>query len=129
MQSEAGFAIGEKSINSFDFALGGYGFASLNNFRPFLGYDFVSLLGDSYIKGSVVADYEIFKKHHIEFTANYANIGTNIFEDDTWVSKPMYSGYGVGYGFETIVGPIEVKHSWSPETGKHFTWFTVGFYF
>lgn len=129
LQSEAGFAIGEKSINSFDFALGGYGFASLNNFRPFLGYDFVSLLGDSYIKGSVVADYEIFKKHHIEFTANYANIGTNIFEDDTWVSKPMYSGYGVGYGFETIVGPIEVKHSWSPETGKHFTWFTVGFYF
>lgn len=129
LQSEAGFAIGEKSINSFDFALGGYGFASLNNFRPFLGYDFVSLLGDSYIKGSVVADYEIFKKHHIEFTANYANIGTNIFEDDTWVSKPMYSGYGVGYGFETIIGPIEVKHSWSPETGKHFTWFTVGFYF
>ena len=129
LQSEAGFAIGEKSINSFDFALGGYGFASLNNFRPFLGYDFVSLLGDSYIKGSVVADYEIFKKHHIEFTANYANIGTNIFEDDTWVSKPMYSGYGVGYGFETIIGPIEIKHSWSPETGKHFTWFTVGFYF
>lgn len=129
LQSEAGFAIGEKSTNSFDFALGGYGFASLNNFRPFLGYDFVSLLGDSYIKGSVVADYEIFKKHHLEFTANYANIGTNIFEDDTWVSRPMYSGYGVGYGYETVIGPVELKHSWSPETRKHYTWFTVGFYF
>ncbi len=129
LQSEAGFAIGEKSTSSFDFALGGYGFTSLNNLRPFLGYDFVSLLGDSYIKGSVVADYEFFKKHHLEFSANYANIGTNIFEDDTWVSKPMYSGYGIGYGFETIIGPIEIKHSWSPETGKHFTWFTVGFYF
>jgi NTE family protein len=129
LQSEAGFAIGEKSISSFDFALGGYGFATLNNFRPFLGYDFVSLLGDSYIKGSVVADYEVFKKHHLELTANYANIGNNIFEDDTWVSKPKYSGYGVGYGYETVIGPIEIKHSWSPETGKHFTWFTVGFYF
>ncbi|MEQ3691149.1 MAG: patatin-like phospholipase family protein, partial [Flavobacterium sp.] len=74
IQSEAGFVIGEKSVNSFDFALGGYGFAGLNNFRPFLGYDFVGLLGDSYIKGSVVADYEFIKKHHLEFTANFANI-------------------------------------------------------
>jgi NTE family protein len=129
LQSEAGFAIGEKSVNSFDFALGGYGFTSLNNLRPFLGYDFVSLLGDSYIKGSVVADYEFLKKHHIELTANYANIGNNIFEDDTWVSKPEYSGYGFGYGYETVVGPIEIKHSWSPETHNHFTWVTVGFYF
>lgn len=129
IQSEAGFAIGEKSVNSFDFALGGYGFTSLNNLRPFLGYDFVSLLGDSYIKGSVVADYEIFKKHHLEFTANYANIGTNIFENDIWISKPKYSGYGFGYGYETVIGPIELKHSWSPETHNHYTWFTVGFYF
>jgi NTE family protein len=129
LQSEAGFAIGEKSVSSFDFALGGYGFTSLNNLRPFLGYDFVSLLGDSYIKGSIVADYEFYKKHHIEFTANYANIGNNIFEDDTWISKPEYSGYGLGYGYETVIGPIELKHSWSPETHNHFTWFTVGFYF
>lgn len=129
VQSEAGFAIGERSVSSFDFALGGYGFTNLNNFRPFLGYDFVSLLGDSYIKGSVVADYEVFKKHHIEFTANFANIGNNIFEDDTWISKPQYTGYGLGYGIETLIGPVELKHSWSPETHKHYTWFTVGFYF
>ena len=101
----------------------------MNNLRPFLGYDFVSLIGDSYIKGSVVADYEFLKKHHIEFTANYANIGNNIFEDDTWVSKPEYSGYGFGYGYETVVGPIELKYSWSPETHNQYTWFTVGFYF
>ena len=129
LQSEAGFAIGEKSVNSFDFALGGYGFVNLNNLRPFLGYDFISLLGDSYIKGSVVADYEFLKHHHLEFTANYANIGNNIFEDDTWISKPEYSGYGFGYSYETVIGPIEIKHSWSPETHNHYTWFTVGFYF
>lgn len=129
LQSEAGFVLGNKSTNSFDFALGGYGFASLNNFRPFLGYDFVNLLGDSYIKGSVVADYEIFNKNHIELTANFANIGNNIFENDAWISKPKYSGYAFGYGYETIIGPIEIKHSWSPETSNHYTWFTVGFYF
>lgn len=129
LQTEAGFAVGQKSVNSFDFALGGYGFTSLNNLRPFFGYNFLGLLGDSYIKSSLDADFEFFKKHHFELTANYANIGNNIYEDNTWVSKPKYSGYGVGYGYETVLGPIEVKHSWSPETYNHYTWFTVGFYF
>jgi NTE family protein len=128
-QSEGGFAIGERSVGVFDFAIGGHGFTNVNNIRPFLGYDFLDLIGDSYIKGSVVVDYTLIKKHHVNFTANFANIGTNIFENDTWISKPKYSGYGFGYGYETVIGPIEIKHSWSPETRKHFTWFTVGFYF
>ena len=129
VDSEVGFGVGEKSVNSFDFALGGFGFTSLNNIKPFLGYNFMQLSGDSYIKGSAILDYVILKKHHINFTANYTNIGTDIFEDDTWISKPQYSGYGFGYGIESLIGPIEIKHSWSPETHKHYTWFTVGFYF
>jgi NTE family protein len=129
LNSEAGFGIGEKSVNVFDFALGGFGFASVNNIKPFLGYDFLQLSGDSYIKGSATLDCVVLKKHHINFTANYTNIGTNIFEDDTWISRPQYSGYSFGYGIESLIGPIEIKHSWSPETHKHYTWFTVGFYF
>src|SRR5690606_16763462 len=75
IQSEGGFSIGEKTINYFDFALGGYGFAPINNFRNFLGYDFISLVGDSYVMSSATLDYEIHKKHHINFTGNFANIG------------------------------------------------------
>jgi NTE family protein len=30
---------------------------------------------------------------------------------------------------ESLIGPLEIKHSWSPETGNHFTWFSVGFWF
>lgn len=129
LQSEVGFTIGERSVSSFDFAIGGYGFSPINNIRPFLGYDFIGLIGDSYVKGSIVGDYEVYKKHHLNFTANFANIGNKIYEDDTWVSKPKYTGYGFGYGYETVIGPIEIKHSWSPETGKHYTWFSLGFYF
>jgi hypothetical protein len=29
-----------------------------------------------------------------------------------------------GYGLETVIGPIEIKHSWSPETQMGFTWFS-----
>ncbi|WP_325202671.1 hypothetical protein [Flavobacterium sp.] len=52
-----------------------------------------------------------------------------MFEDDTWISRPLYSGYAVGYGMETLIGPIELKHTWSPETRDHFTWISVGFWF
>lgn len=130
LQTEGGFSVGERSVNYFDFALGGYGFANLNNFRPFYGYDFISLVGDSYVKVGTTLDYEIFKKHHINFSGNFANIGNRIFESvEGWFSKPNFTGYGFGYGYESIVGPLEIKHSWSPETRNHFTWISLGFWF
>lgn len=130
LQSEGGFAIGERSISFFDFVLGGYGFVSTNNIRPFMGYDFLSLAGDSYLKGTVTLDYEFYKKHHVNFTGNFANLGNRIFEHiEGWLTKPKYTGYGFGYGMESIIGPLEIKHSWSPDTKEHYTWFSVGFWF
>ncbi|WP_310555353.1 patatin-like phospholipase family protein [Flavobacterium sp.] len=129
LQTEGGFVFGESTNHVFDFVLGGYGFNKINNFKPFYGYDFLELSGDSYVKASFSIDYEFVKKNHINWNMNYANIGNNIFENKIWVSKPQFSGYGIGYGIETLLGPIEIKHSWSPETRDHFTWFTVGFWF
>ncbi len=128
-QTEGGFSIGETSVPFFDFALGGFGFIPVNNFRPFYGYDFLSIAGDSYLKSSLTLDYEIFKKNHLNISSNYANIGKDLFDSFDWISIPKYSGYALGYGLETIIGPVEVKYAWSPETGKGYTWFSIGFWF
>lgn len=129
VQSEGGFSIGEESVPFFNFVLGGYGFYPVNNFRPFYGYDFLSLAGNSYVKALFQVDVEIFKRNHLNAFANFSNIGTNIFDDDNWLQRPSYTGYGFGYGMETVIGPLEIKHSWSPETKDHFTWFGIGFWF
>ncbi|SHI44101.1 patatin-like phospholipase family protein [Flavobacterium terrae] len=129
LQTEGGFVIGENVNNIFDFNLGGYGFHRFGNFKPFYGYDYLSLSGNSYVKGSASADYEFYKKNHLNFTANFSNIGNKIFDNQEWLTKPNYTGYAVGYGLETFIGPVEIKHSWSPETKKHFTWVSVGFWF
>lgn len=129
IQTEAGFAIGSKSVPFFNFILGGYGYNVSNNFSHFYGYDFLSMGGNSYIKSTVTFDYEIFKNNHLNLTANYANVGNDIFETVDWVSIPKISGYALGYGLETAIGPIEIKRSWSPETKKGYTWFSVGFPF
>jgi NTE family protein len=44
------------------------------------------------------------------------------------VSLPKYSGY-VGYGLETVIGPIEIKHTWSPETKKDIRGLVLDFLF
>lgn len=129
VQAETGFVISDGTVPFFDFVLGGYGFQMTNNFRHFYGYDFLSLTGNSYIKSALTLDYELFRKNHLNFTANFANIGTDLYEHGNILSIPSYSGYAFGYGLETFLGPIEVKHSWSPETRDHYTWFSVGFWF
>lgn len=128
-QTEAGLNIGANSVPFLDFVLGGYGFTPLNNFRPFYGYDFLTIAGNSYLKTSATIDYEIFKRNHLNFSANYANVEDDYFESLQWISSPKYSGYAIGYGLETIIGPLEVKYSWSPENSQGYTWFSIGFWF
>ncbi|MEO5775589.1 MAG: patatin-like phospholipase family protein [Flavobacterium sp.] len=129
VQSEGGFTIGEESVHFFDFVLGGYGFNKVNNFEYFYGYDYLSIAADSYIKSCFTLDYEIYKKNHINFAANYANAQDGLFENGNWLSKPTYNGYAIGYALESIIGPVEIKYSWSPELRKGYAYFTVGFSF
>ena len=128
-QAEGGLSFGRQSVSFFDFVLGGYGYNTLNNFTHFYGYDFLSLAANSYLKVSATVDYEIYKKNHFNFSANFANVENNLFGSVDWLSIPKHSGYALGYGLETIIGPVEIKHSWSPENSKGYTWVSVGFWF
>jgi NTE family protein len=129
LKSQGGFKIGDDSTTYLNFALGGYGNNFINNFVSFLGYDFLSLTGNSFVKGSIALDYEIFKKNHMTFVANYANIENGIFEDGEWFSAPDYSGYALGYALETFLGPIQAQYSWSPEANQGYWFFNIGFWF
>lgn len=129
LHAEAGATIGGKALPYFDFILGGYGFNNTNNFRYFYGYDFLSIAGNSYLESTLTLDYEIFRKNHINLAANYANLADNLYDSLDWISLPKYSGYALGYGLETAIGPVEVKYSWSPEISNSYLWFTVGFIF
>ncbi|MFT4781513.1 MAG: NTE family protein [Psychroserpens sp.] len=129
LQTGGGFKFGDNATNALDFALGGYGNNFINNFIPFLGYEYISITGNSYVKAHVKADYEIFNKNHITLEANWANIGNDIFESGEYFSLPDYRGYALGYGIETFLGPIQAKFSYSPEQRKSVWYFNMGFWF
>ena len=128
-ETSGGFKIGDNSTTALGFGLGGYGNNFINNFHSFYGYDYLELSGDSFVKATFTLDYEIFKKHHILLAANYANIEDRIFETGEWFTSPDYSGYAVGYSLETFLGPLEGKYTYSPDTGRAYWFFNLGFWF
>ena len=129
IETEGGFKLGTSAVTSFDFVLGGFGAARINNFIPFYGYDFLSLPGNSFVKGMMRLDYEFAPKNHLLFAANYANVDDDLFRTGEWFKEPAFSGYGVGYGWESFVGPVQVNYSWSPEKSQSNLFFSVGYWF
>jgi len=129
ISTETGFRIGEDNTNILDFFLGGYGNNFINNFVPFYGYDFITISGDSYIKALIELDYEIFRKNHIIASANFANVENQLYSSGNWLSAPDYTGYALGYSLETIIGPVELKYSYSPEVKESQWFFSLGFWF
>lgn len=129
LKTEGGFKIGSRQTKSMDFTLGGFGNDFINNISGFYGYDFLSLIGDSYVKAEFDLDYEIFPKNHLVLNTNFSNIGKEIFNDGEWFTLPDYHGFAAGYGIETFFGPMQVKYSWSPDHSNDFWFFSLGFWF
>ena len=129
IESEGGFKLGTSSVTSFDFVLGGYGTNLTNNFVPFFGYDFLSLPGNSFVKAYGRLDFEFTPRNHIMFTANFANVDDDLFRTGEWFTEPDFSGYGIGYGRESFLGPVQVMYSWSPEIRDGNFFFSIGYWF
>ncbi|MEP5131970.1 MAG: patatin, partial [Nonlabens ulvanivorans] len=124
-----GLPIGNPGNSSFDFYLGGYGARRINNILPFYGYDFVSLSGNTVMGGLIELDYEIFKNNHIILSTNSVKIDDYLFEKSDWFSTDGFTGYAIGYGLETFLGPLELKYSFSPEQSKGEFYVNLGFQF
>ena len=129
VEAEFGFKLGISKVKSLDFVLGGFGNKPINNFTPFFGYDFLSIPGNSYVKTYTGFDYVIQQKNHLLFAVNLANVDDDLFRLGDWFEMPNYSGYAIGYGLESLIGPVQIMYSWSPEENSGYIYFSVGFWF
>ena len=129
LETEGGFKLGTSPVTSFDFVLGGFGNDLINNFVPFFGYDFLSLPGNSFVKAYARLDYEFSPKNHLLVAANIANVEDDIFRTGEWFTAPNFTGYSLGYGWESFLGPVQIYYSWSPEISEGNFFFSVGYWF
>ena len=62
------------------------------------------------------------------FIANYARLEPNVFKNLDLFTN-IRSGYALGYSYNSFIGPIELKYSWSPDTKESYWLFNLGFWF
>ena len=125
---EAGFTLNSSTSSIFNFYLGGYNQNYVNTFVSLYGYDFAELSDASFVKSEFLFRYAVAEKHYATFIANFARLDDNVFKDID-VFKDIKSGYALGYSYDSLIGPIELKYSWSPGTGQNFWLFNLGFWF
>ena len=128
MNNEAGFTIDSPGSEIFDFYLGGYNQNYVNTFVTMYGYDFAELSNKSFVKSEFNFRYRFLENHYATLIANYARLDDNLFKDIN-PFKNLLSGYAVGYSYKSIIGPIELKYSWSPDTKQRYWLFNLGFWF
>jgi NTE family protein len=126
--NEAGFTLNNPTSNVFDFYLGGYNQNYINTFVSLYGYDFADLSDDSFLKSEFTFRYRLADKHYASVIANYARLDDNVFKD-LELFKNIISGYALGYSYDSLLGPIELKYSWSPDTNESYWLFNLGFWF
>jgi len=128
LTSDAGITIGNNNNIIHDYHLGGNNDNFINTFVPFYGYNVADLNEVGFVKTALEVRYEIFKKNYVSFLGNFSRLG-----DDLWNGGDIFAdtktGYALGYSVETLIGPIELHYSWSPETNNRVWYFNLGFWF
>ncbi len=127
-KSEAGITIGGNENRVLDFNVGGYGQNFINTLIPFLGYDFAELNSNSFLKSALTLRYEFLPKNYLSATANYARVERDLFNGGK-IFENTKSGYMLGYGLDTFLGPVEINYTWSPDHKEKYWYFNVGYWF
>ncbi len=126
--SEAGITIGNNDNEVFDYLLGGNNQNFINNFIPFYGYDVADLGDRAFLKSALTVRYELFENNFVSFTGNFARVDNDLFNKGA-IFDDTRSGYAIGYGLDSFIGPVEIKYTWSPDTNQNYWFFNVGFWF
>ncbi len=126
--SEAGVTIGDNENRVLDYNVGGWGYNFINNFTPLFGYDYAELTADAYVKSGLTLRYQWLRNHYFSVAGNYARVESDLYNDGR-LFEDTKSGYLVGYGVDTFLGPLEINYTWSPDHKESYWYFNVGFWF
>ncbi len=109
------------------FYLGGYVEQDFFNYSKFYGLPFGSAVGDNQLIFGSHLQARILRNHYTSLFMNIANI-TNRFEQLS-LTNYKYLGYGVTYGYDSPLGPLNFIWSYSPYTKKGLFNLSLGYWF
>lgn len=93
---------------------------------PFLGIQHLEIFDNSVVVAKIALRYNIGRNHYVSLAGNYAKQEANFF--DIFGGQDIFGG-GVGYSYDSIVGPIDFMFSLSDWSKKLGFYFNLGYYF
>lgn len=109
------------------FILGGYIEQSFMNYSRFYGLPFLSASGDNVMVVGSKVQGRFLRNHYVSGFINLGNLEDDFNEINLF--KYKYVGYGVGYGYDSPLGPIIGLWTYSPYTKKGLFNVSLGFWF
>lgn len=109
------------------FALGGYVEQDFMNYSRFYGQRFFTAGGDNLLLIGGGLQAKVLKNHYLSGFFNFANLTDNL--EEFQLLKYKYTGFGLGYGFDSPLGPIIGLWTYSPNTKKGMLNVSLGFWF
>lgn len=121
-----GMSIGQGSYYSQLFLLGGQGNKYLHGMVDFSGLNVSQLVGRQMMAGRLSLQYNIYKKHYLLATLDMGNVSYD--EENLWDFSGGAAGYGITYGYDSFIGPLEFSVMGSNYRGIS-AFLNLGFWF
>jgi NTE family protein len=122
----AGISFADTVPMSYLYKIGGLNSFIARNSYSFVGYNFLELKDLNVIAFRFNMQYEVFKKNYIVLKSNVAQMAST--PDKLLSNTKYYFGYGVSYGYNSIIGPLEFTVMSSPYH-KWLLYLNIGFLF
>ncbi len=108
------------------FALGGQGTNYLPGMISFSGLNVMQRIGNQLIACRLKLQYQLFKNHYIQAVVDAGQVEYSKSDLFNWQSGSI--GYGLIYGYNSIIGPVEFSIMGSNYRGVS-AFFNIGFWF
>lgn len=109
------------------FVLGGFVEQNFMNYSRFYGLPFIHAGGDNLALAGGKIQARVLRNHYLSGFMNGANL-TDDF-DQLKLLKYNYTGYGLGYGYDSPLGPVIGLWTYSPNTKTSIFNVSLGFWF
>ena len=92
---------------------------------PFAGANYVEFVSNDMLISGITARKR-YGNHYVFGVANYAMLGKNV--GDFFDTQNIF-GAAIGYGYKTVIGPVEANINWSTLTDKLTFYLNIGYEF
>jgi Predicted esterase of the alpha-beta hydrolase superfamily len=126
---DAGAKIGDNTLPmQYKYFVGGQSqLKYFDNFIPFTGLKFVEASGDYLLFGKFACQYKVYKKLYA--TLHYDMGWLNDDYEVLFHGNNFYSGAGVTFGYDSMIGPIEISIMGSNQNTKILGFLNIGYWF